>query len=476
MPDHEFDSSSLFEESVNIFNLLNMLHSGIALFSKNGNFIYSNDSFDRMFGLKNKSHIGKSVEKYFITGKTGTMAVLRNNDNISTYSLSRINMYHGFTHRYPILNSNGTMIGCMTETMYSGKKKEKVEELKKAIMSLTEKIQHYERQLNPRSPGLCNFENIIGDSLAIQHIKHIGARYALGVHPVLITGESGTGKELVAQALHMAGIRASKPFITVNCAALPRELMESELFGYDPGAFSGASVRGLKGKFELADEGTVFLDEIGELPLNMQAKLLRVLESGEVQKLGRPESSHVDFRLIAATNRNLEQMARAGQFREDLFHRLNILTLCIPPLRERASDIPLLTRFLLNGIVGYARAREMGLDKNVLDLFSLYDWPGNIRELKNVLTFASYAMEENCRIVDIQHLPAHFASLRAASAAPPERRASAVNILAGISAAAERKALLEALERTGNNKSLVARQLGISRKTLYKKLHDFGML
>lgn len=458
-----------------LLEILDMLHSGISIFSKEGNFIYSNDSFDRMFGLNDKSHMGRSVLEYFFSGEAGVMEVVRHRNCSSTASLSRKNMCHGFTHRYPLIDEQGELIGCLTETLYSGRHKEKVEELKKAIMALTEKIQYYESQLNAGRLSLCTFDSIIGTSPAISHIKQLGMRYASGEQPVLITGESGTGKELVAQALHAAGGRAHNPFVTVNCAALPRELMESELFGYAPGAFSGANARGLKGKFELADKGTIFLDEIGELPLNMQAKLLRVLESGEVQKLGKAEPSHIDFRLIAATNRDLKQMVRDGHFREDLYYRLNILVLNIPPLRERTSDIPLLAQFLLANIVGTARAQRIKIGTDVLERFLLHEWPGNIRELKNVLTFASYAMEEDCGILGVQHLPPHFSP--APTSATAERApASATNRLAEVSTAAEKKVLMDALQRANNNRSLVARQLGISRKTLYKKMHDFGLV
>ena len=170
-------------------------------------------------------------------------------------------------------------------------------------------------------------------------MRCLGRRFAFSQEPILVCGESGTGKELVAQALHMASQRSDRPFVTVNCAALPPELMESELFGYETGAFTGAKVGGVKGKFEMADTGTIFLDEIGELPLPMQAKLLRVLETGEIQKIAHKGQLHSDFRLIGATNRNLAEMVRQGQFREDLYHRLSVFELDIPPLRDRVSDI-----------------------------------------------------------------------------------------------------------------------------------------
>ena len=468
-----------FEDDRNIFDVLGLLHSGIAVFSKTGDFIYSNATFDKMFGLDDKAHLGRSVKDYFISAETGVMAVLEANNNASTASLSKNTMKHGFTHRFPLTNDNGEIIGCITETLYTGSNKKKIEELKEAIITLNEKANYYMWKSNSNDLVLNTFDHIIGTSPAIQMVKFIGARYALGSQPVLVAGESGTGKELIAQALHMAGDRSRQPFITVNCAALPPDLMESELFGYGQGAFSGARAKGMKGKFELADTGTIFLDEIGELPLSMQAKLLRVLESGEIQKLGYPKPVYVDFRLIAATNRDLKQMVLNGRFREDLFHRLNVLTLCVPSLRERQADIPILVQHLLERILGYPRARNLTPDKEVSDIFSSYAWPGNIRELKNVLTFASYAMEENERVLCKKHLPPHLAAPAPEPAQVSAQRDDPAGprcTLSEASAAAERKVILDALQLAGNNKCRAAKQLGVSRKTLYKKLRDFGLL
>jgi transcriptional regulator with PAS, ATPase and Fis domain len=252
--------------------------------------------------------------------------------------------------------------------------------------------------------------------------------------------------------------------------------MESELFGYETGAFTGAKSGGMKGKFELADTGTIFLDEIGELPQTMQAKLLRVLESGEIQKIAHPGGLHSDFRLIAATNKNLSDLVNAGGFREDLYHRLNILELTVPPLRERASDIPLLTRYFIESSLGHARAREIHISNELYRVFALYPWRGNIRELKNVLTFALYNLEGDGNMLALGHLPERFLrELRNERPKVAEEAWVAEQDLAKAGAQAERKVLLSVLSSTEYNKTLAARVLGISRNKLYKKMRDLGL-
>ena len=296
------------------------------------------------------------------------------------------------------------------------------------------------------------------------------------MEPILLFGESGTGKELIAQALHSASPRSSKPFVTVNCAALPHDLMESELFGYESGAFTGAKSGGMKGKFELANTGTIFLDEISELPLTMQAKLLRVLESGEIQKIAHIGRLHSDFRLIAATNKNLAHLVNEGLFREDLYHRLNILELSVPPLRERTSDIPLLTRHFIERSLGHKHARTIQISNELYQVFSLYPWRGNIRELKNVLTFAIYSLEGGGNVLTLNHLPERFLQeLRNVRSKTADEGVVEEQDLAKAGALAERKVLLAVLASTKYNKTLAASVLGISRNKLYKKMRDLGL-
>ena len=307
-----------------------------------------------------------------------------------------------------MLDAAGELRGVVVESIAADIGKDKLLALMDTVRNLEIRANYYD-QKGANKSGLATFENIIGESRAVENMRIRGRRFALSSEPILLTGESGTGKEVVAQALHMAGLRADKPFVTVNCAALPQELMEAEMFGYASGAFTGAKTGGIKGKFEMADTGTILLDEIGEIPLPLQAKFLRVLESGEIQKLAHTGSPIVsDFRVIAATNRDLADMVEQGRFREDLYHRLNIFELHIPPLRERTEDIPLLTKHFITRSVGDRRAKNIRVDGELYRVFARYPWRGNIRELKNVLTYALYTLGDKGDTLGVRHLPKRF--------------------------------------------------------------------
>jgi transcriptional regulator with PAS, ATPase and Fis domain len=374
------------------------------------------------------------------------------------------------------LDTKGELLGVMIESISDNISKDKLLDLMNTIRGLEEKADYFERK-SLKKPGMLHtFESIVGESEAMQALKKRGRRFANSVEPILLFGESGVGKELIAQAIHSASSRATRPFVPVNCAALPHELIESELFGYESGAFTGAKSGGIKGKFELANTGTIFLDEIGELPLPVQAKLLRVLENGEIQKIAHAGRLHSDFRLIAATNKNLANLVNEGRYREDLYHRLNILELVVPPLRERISDIPSLTQSFIEGCVGYKRAREIHVSTELYQVFSRYPWRGNIRELKNVLTFALYSLEKEGTVLTLNHLPERFIQeLRKERPKDAEAIQVEGQDLAKAGAEAERKVLLSVLSSTEYNKTLAARILGISRNKLYKKMRDLGL-
>jgi transcriptional regulator with GAF, ATPase, and Fis domain len=228
------------------------------------------------------------------------------------------------------------------------------------------------------------FEEIVGSSHALQAVLVKVAKVAPADSTVLITGETGTGKELIARAIHKRSQRSARAFVGVNCAAIPRDLIASELFGHEKGAFTGATQRRL-GRFESADGGTIFLDEVGELPLETQISLLRVLQEREFQRVGSNEPLQVDVRVVAATNRNLEEAIEAGAFREDLFYRLNVFPIQVPPLRQRKEDIPLLVEYFVSRFASKAGKKITGIDKRSLELLQSYSWPGNIRELQNVI-------------------------------------------------------------------------------------------
>jgi len=284
--------------------------------------------------------------------------------------------------------------------------------------------------------------------------------------PVLICGESGTGKELFAQAIHNLGLRKAHPFVKINCAAIPENLLESELFGYDPGAFTGAMPRGKPGKFELAHRGTIFLDEIGDMPTSMQPKLLQVLEEKMVERVGGNRVIPLDFRVIAATNQNLKQLMGEGRFRSDLYYRLNVIPLHVPPLRDRAGDIPLLAEHLIKNIASQAGRPTPSFLPEALQLLENHTWPGNVRELANALERAfTQSQGEQIRECD---LPDAVITTKARPAAMPQN-------LHDLQERTEREAILAALEACGFNKSKAARWLGIHRTLLYKKIQKYDL-
>jgi DNA-binding NtrC family response regulator len=277
---------------------------------------------------------------------------------------------------------------------------------------------------------------------------------------ILIQGETGTGKEVIARNIHYTGKRYNKPFVAVNCAAIPRELIESELFGYEKGAFTGAATN-RAGKFEEAAEGTIFLDEIGEVELSIQAKLLRVLQEREIERLGTNKKCKVNFRLISSTNRDLRKEVEEGRFREDLFYRINVVRIDVPPLRERRHDIPLLVSEFINNF-SLRENRLFSLSDEVMDSFMQYDWPGNVRQLKNVIERA--VVLARGQRVTIQELPeeilSHHQKMKSVGSVKP------LKVL-------ERQAINDALLVCNGNKSKAAKKLGISRKTFYKRLKEF---
>ncbi len=276
---------------------------------------------------------------------------------------------------------------------------------------------------------------------------------------VLIQGETGTGKEIVACNLHYGGKRYNKPFIAVNCAAIPKELMESELFGYEKGAFTGAAST-KAGKFEMAENGTIFLDEIGEIDLSVQAKLLRVLQEREIERLGTNKKIKVNFRLLSSTNRDLKREVESGRFREDLYYRINVIQIDVPPLRDRKQDIPVFATEFLN-IFAIRENRPLILSDEVMEAFLKYDWPGNVRQLKNVIERA-VVLSEGQKIT-LKELPRDFPI--PAKDMVNEQPIKSLKDL-------EQIAINEALQRCNGNKSQADKQLGISRKTFYKRLKE----
>ena len=317
------------------------------------------------------------------------------------------------------------------------------------------------RQLPPQGDtGLVS--SIIGESAKMREVLEMIGYVAPTEATVLISGESGTGKELVAEALHHNSERRGGPFVKVNCAALAESLLESELFGHEKGAFTGAD-RQRDGKFVQADTGTLFLDEIGETSQAMQVKLLRVLQEHELQRVGGERTIKVDVRILAATNRDLEAEVKKGNFREDLYYRLNVVTLPVPPLREREGDIPLLVNHFVTRFAAKNRREVSGITPQCLDILCQYPWPGNVRELENAIERGVILMRGD-QLTE-KSLPLNIQRYAKTSGSPEDADKGPVSLFL-----AEKKLILETLEQTEGNKSEAARRLGITRKTLQNKL------
>jgi two-component system NtrC family response regulator len=334
-------------------------------------------------------------------------------------------------------------------------------------------LEHHElveenRALRSSLDAKYGFENIIGQSKSLVAVLDMAARAAQTDATVLIHGETGTGKELLAKAVHFNSTRRGKPFVTINCGAIPKDLLESELFGHAKGAFTGA-IAHRKGKVESADTGTLFLDEIGEMPPELQVKLLRLIQQGEIEKVGAPTASTVNVRIISATHRNLEAMIEDGTFREDLYYRLSVIPLQLPPLRERADDIPQLVQYFFLKLKQKHEREHLTLPISLMPYFSNYRWPGNIRELENIVERLVVLTPGN--EIGTSHLPAFLRRDR--------RSLDALNIdlpSQGISLEAiEKELILKALEKFNWNQTHAAKYLDISRKALIYRMEKHGI-
>jgi two-component system, NtrC family, response regulator AtoC len=345
----------------------------------------------------------------------------------------------------------------------------RVEKMRLLLQRMAEKVRLVTENefLRERVNTEENLDGIIGTSANIQDVLRMVGRLKDTRTPVLICGESGTGKELVARAIHFRGALAQAPFLAVDCGSLVPTLMESELFGYEKGAFTGA-IKSKAGLFQAADGGTIFLDEIGELPLEMQAKLLRVLQEKEVRPVGSNEKVSIDVRVIAATNRDLEEAYRAGTFRKDLYFRLNVVTVQLPSLRERRSDIPMLTHHFLGR---YAQGAQTQVSAAAMKSLLQYDWPGNVRELENCVARA-VALGDG-KLIDVADLPPAIRTEQPDT--PSNQSADAASLSTTALAEMERMTILRVFEQANGDKVLTGKMLGISRATLYRKLKRYNI-
>lgn len=313
------------------------------------------------------------------------------------------------------------------------------------------------------------FDDIIGESSSIGSVKKYAGKAAKSTSTILIQGESGTGKELFARAIHFSSHRRNSPFIPINCAAIPENLLESELFGYEEGAFTGAKKGGKTGKFELANQGTIFLDEIGDMPLHLQTKLLRVLQENLIERIGAKRFIPIDVRIIAATNKNLDDMVREGAFRDDLYYRLNVIPIYIPPLRERKADIHVLADRFLDKFNCKLNKNILKIDEEVINIFMEYCWPGNVRELENTIEY-SVNMASSDSITK-NDLPKRIRIPEYKIGSKNEERIIPIKEL-------EKKEIIKAIEKFGRSKKDIekaAKSLGISRATIYRKIREYNL-
>ncbi|MGD8191968.1 sigma-54 interaction domain-containing protein [Brevibacillus ginsengisoli] len=453
--------------------LLATMSEATTVVDKDTTVVFWNNAAEKIYDLAKHEIVGTSLDAHFASDAIRLNDALTQGQSVQrVYHIPRPDS-HVLINSAPIRH-DGQIIGAIS-----------IEQDITELVRLHEELAHTTAHLHNLQQEMNRFQaaddpffSIKGHSAAIQQAIQSAKKVAQTDATVLLYGESGVGKELFAQAIHQSSRRGDKPFIAINCAAIPAALFESELFGYQGGAFTGAERKGKPGKLELAHGGTLFLDEVGELPLELQVKLLRALQERQFYRVGGTEPITVNTRIISATNRHLEQMIAEGKFREDLFYRLNVFSLDIPPLRERKEDIPGLVQMFLTE---YSAANEHPVPRvspEVMQAMHDYSWPGNIRQLRNIIERLSILQEGGVILYD--HLP-----LSMKSHIPPimSRNTAHLNDHHAFHDTAhpiydetqEQKRILNALDRTYGNKKAAAQLLGISRGTLYNKLRKYGL-
>jgi transcriptional regulator with PAS, ATPase and Fis domain len=372
--------------------------------------------------------------------------------------------------RFPLYHK-GELIGAAGKLMVLHPGKLKL--LYDRINELKGKVDYYRRELHKPYGAYYGFNNIIGNSKPIRQAVELGKKVAASTSQVLIQGESGTGKELFAHAIHDASKRCDQSFVSVNCASIPNDLFESEFFGYEPGAFTGANKKGKIGKFEIAHGGTIFLDEIGDMPLNLQIKLLRVLQEKEIEPIGAAKTKKVNFRLISATNQDIDTLIKDKKFRLDLYYRINLVTIKLPPLRKIKTDIPLLVNHFLEDLG--KNGRPFKISDEAMAALVDYSWPGNIRELKNVVERAGIVCRH--RYIRPSDLPLNMQEQKNQSLFPA--RVPGIRDFSDLKTLmeeTEKKAIQDALELSEGKRAMAAEVLGIHRTGLYQKMKKYKLI
>lgn len=420
---------------------------------------YMNNSYCRFLELDKQEVIGKHVADV-IENTRMHIVVQTGKEEIADLQYIRGN--HMIANRIPV-RSEGRIVGAVGTVLYRDTKEWML--MNSHIKDLLLEIEHYRNQLKEQHGITYSLHDIAGSSKQMSELKEKIKKVSPGDVSVLLRGESGTGKELFAHSIHHLSDRNTKPFVKVNCAAIPEHLIESELFGYKEGAFTGAKRGGKLGKFQLADGGTLFLDEIGDMPLSAQVKILRVLQEGEIESIGSEAPKKVDVRIIAATNQPLEQLIKKQLFREDLFYRINVVQVFIPPLRERPDDIRIITKFILHKVRARTGKRVMDIDPAAMTQLTYYSWPGNIRELENVIESAVHLTnDEKITVADLpdrMHPPANI-----------EKRTGNLKEILELT---EKKTIQHAMKESKGDKERAMQILGIKKSSFYEKLRKYGL-
>jgi len=443
--------------------VLNIIHDGIIVVDEKGKTTLVNQAMADFLTLRPEEVIGKHItdimekSRLHIVASTG---VSETSDVLTIQGKPLI------VSRSPIIKE-GNVVGAVGKAVFP--QLAEVRELAEKLRFLENKVTFFQEELQKNKTAQDIMKGIVAESTEMKKLKEEITIVASSSSNVLITGESGTGKEGVAHAIHLCSDRFKGPFIKVNCAAIPENLMEAEMFGYVGGAFTGAVKAGKPGRLEMADGGTLFLDEIGDMPLALQSKLLRVLQEREFERLGSTKSIKVNVRILAATNKNLNKAVSEGEFRADLYYRLNVINLHLPPLRERAEDIEPLTRSFIAKFNQILKGNVIGIADNAMKILLNYSWPGNIRELENVMERAvNYARSG---LIQLTHLPNQILSNSSFNSEVITGTIRHQDKIGRI----ERNLIVVALEKAGGNKTKAAKLLNLSRSRLYDKLNKYGL-
>ena len=431
----------------------------LVVVDREGRIIYINHNYCEFLEVNREETIGRHVTEVI---ENTRMHIVAQTGKEELADLQFIKGNYMIANRVPIIK-NGEVIAAFGTVFF--RDTQEWMKMDSHVKSLLTRMQPYIQKID--SGVKYTLDDILGESKQIINLKEKVKMVSNSDISILVRGESGTGKELFAHSIHQLSSRSQKPFIKVNCGAIPENLLESELFGYEEGAFTGAKKGGKKGKFQLADGGTLFLDEIGDMPLSMQVKLLRALQDGEIELIGSTKSISVDVRIIAATNRPLEHMIEEKRFREDLFYRINVVPFSVPPLRERAEDLTLLIHYFIDKVTNRLGKRIAGIESDVMEILKSYSWPGNIRELENVIEAAVHLTKGEK--ITLDSLPDYLQTQTAIYRFNNKK-------LKDIVEETEQWVLKQSLERNKDDKVLVGRELGISRSTLYEKLNKYGLL